>query len=74
MRQSLADAYNNRGVIYRDTNDHDKAIADYTEAIRLDPKEARFYYNRSFVYEAKGDQAKAQADFTKAKELGYEPK
>ena len=33
-------AYNNRGRAYRDKGDNDRAIADYTEAIRINPKYA----------------------------------
>ena len=33
-----ASAYNNRGFAYGSKGDYDRAIADYTEAIRLDPK------------------------------------
>ena len=36
----------------------DKAIADYTAAIRLDPKMASAYLGRAFAYEAKGDSDK----------------
>ena len=36
-----AKAYNNRGISYEDKGDHDKAIADFTEAIRLDPNDAK---------------------------------
>ena len=36
--RKLALAYNNRGLAYNDKGDYDKAIADCTEAIRLDPK------------------------------------
>ena len=31
-------AYNNRGVAWSVKKDYDRAIADFTEAIRLDPK------------------------------------
>jgi tetratricopeptide (TPR) repeat protein len=61
--------------------DYDKAIADFTEAIRLEPKNARAYFNRGSVWKvkcdyayvdrgvarkAKGDYDKAIADFTEA--------
>jgi tetratricopeptide (TPR) repeat protein len=51
----------------------DKAIADFTEAIRLDPKAADAYYNRGNAYGHKGDTEKAKADFDQAKRLGYKP-
>ena len=46
--------------------DCEKAIADYTEAIRLDPKDAKAYYNRGVAYGEKGERDKAIADFTEA--------
>ena len=40
-RSQDARAYNNRGNAWRDKKEYDKAIADYNEAIRLDPKGRR---------------------------------
>jgi tetratricopeptide (TPR) repeat protein len=51
--------------------EYDKAIADYTQAIRLKPKEAVFYKNRGNAYSKKGDRAKANLDFAEAERLGY---
>ena len=48
------------------SGDRDKAIADYTEAIRLDPKYAEAYCNRGIAYGKKGDHDEAIADFTAA--------
>jgi Flp pilus assembly protein TadD len=39
-----------RGVAYLDTNDYDKAIIDFTEAIRLEPNNASAYNNRGTAY------------------------
>ena len=49
-----------------DKGDTDRAIADYTEAIRLDPKLANAYNNRGTAYRDKGDTDRAIADFTEA--------
>ena len=53
--------------------DLDRAIADCTEAFRLDPKYAIAYYNRGVVNERKGDGIAAKADYDRAKQLGYQP-
>ena len=66
-------AYRNRGDAYRKTEQLDKAIVDYTEAIRLNPKYDDAYYNRGLTYQRKGDKQKAEEDFAKAKMLGYKP-
>ncbi|MGA2258561.1 MAG: tetratricopeptide repeat protein [Thermoguttaceae bacterium] len=46
--------------------EYDKAIADLTESIRLDPKNADWYNNRGPFYEKRGEYDKAIADFTEA--------
>ena len=48
------------------SGDYDSAIADYTQAIRLNPNDADAYYNRGNVYVKKGDFVKARADFEAA--------
>ena len=61
-----ATAYNNRGWSYSDKGDHDRAIADFDEAIRLDPKLAIAFVNRGWSYERKGDYDRAIADYDEA--------
>jgi len=48
---------------YRHEGGFDRAIADYNEAIRLDPKSAYSYANRGLLYEKSGDVEKARGDF-----------
>lgn len=66
--------YNNRGNAYYSKhvsgrgNDLDRAIADYTEAIRLDPN-AVVYGNRAGVYRVLNAPDKAIADYTEALRL-----
>src|SRR5580704_10711645 len=51
----LAWAYVNRGAAYFAKGDNDRAIADATKAIELDPKYDAAYYNRGNAYRKKGD-------------------
>ena len=44
----------------------DKMIADYTEVIRLIPKDERAYNNRGMAYAFKGECDKAIVDLTEA--------
>ena len=64
--QTLADYYYNRGRAWRAKKDYDRAIADYNEAIRLDPKAPVYYYNRAAAWFAKGDLDRAIADYNQA--------
>jgi len=55
-----------------DQKDFDGAIADLTEAIRLEPSSTLAYYTRGMVYHSKNEFDAAIADFSKAIQL--EPK
>ena len=44
--RKYAEAYRNRGFAYEEKGELDKAIADYTEAIRLNPKDAAAFFGR----------------------------
>ena len=46
--------------------EYDKAIADYNEAIRLDPKDASTLYSRGYAWDAKKEYDKAIADYNEA--------
>jgi tetratricopeptide (TPR) repeat protein len=61
--QSLAIAYTNRGSAHYNKRDLDRAIADYDEAIRLNPKFAKSYYNRGVAREKKRSLQEALSDF-----------
>ena len=70
--QRVVREYINRANEKRKNGDLTGAIADYTEAIRLDPKNARAYRNRGFAKEKNGDLAGAMADYTEA--IRFDPK
>jgi lipoprotein NlpI len=63
---SLAGAYNNRGTAYYGKGDYDRAVADYDEAIRLDPKYPFAYNNLGNAYRANGDYDRAVANYNEA--------
>ena len=62
----LAIAHNNRGLAIELKGDHDRAIADFTEAIRLNPRNSITFSNRATAWYRKGDHDRAIADFDEA--------
>jgi lipoprotein NlpI len=62
-----AEAHNSRGwEYYIAKGDFDRAIADYTEAVRLDSTYALAYNDRGNAYLAKGDFNRAIADYNES--------
>jgi tetratricopeptide (TPR) repeat protein len=55
-----------RGSVYSIAGDDDRAIADISGAIHIDPKNATVYNDRGGVYGARGDYDRAIADFSEA--------
>jgi len=64
--KDLSTAFNNRGNAYYEKKDYNHAIADYSEALRLDPEFALAFYNRSCAYRDKGDNDRAVDDYIQA--------
>jgi tetratricopeptide (TPR) repeat protein len=63
--------YEARGTLYLVTNSQ-RAIADYSEAIRLDPNLAVAYYYRGLAYAYDEEHDRAMADFSEA--ISLDPK
>lgn len=61
-----AAAFFNRGNAHVAKGDYSAAIADFDEAIKLDPKNASAYNNRGNAHHDKGDDAAAIEDFSSA--------
>ena len=67
--KNRAVAYWSRGNSYYLKREVDKAIADYTEAIKLNPEFALAYYGRGGAYKDKGEYVRAIADADKIIEI-----
>jgi tetratricopeptide (TPR) repeat protein len=66
---ALGSAYLNRGHHLGRKKDHDAAIQDFNETIRLNPKSAQAWTNRGTMYGRKKEYGRAIADHTRAIEL-----
>ena len=64
--QPSSSTYHWRGVIWSDKKEYDIAIADYKEAIRLDPQDTTAFNNRGTAWLGKQEYDKAIADFNEA--------
>jgi len=61
--QRARDNYRKEGETYLAHGDYDKAIADFTEAIRLDSTNVAAYLDRGLAYEEQGQYQEAISDF-----------
>ncbi|RUW28025.1 MULTISPECIES: tetratricopeptide repeat protein [unclassified Mesorhizobium] len=66
---SRTTAYRNRANTWMDSGDNDRAMADYDNAIALDPNDADAYNDRGLIWLDKGENNSAINDFDRAIEL-----
>ena len=64
--ERLADYVHARGLVYSRAGDTHRAITEYGEAIRLDPKDPTAYFNRGLAYDRLGDRPRAISDYSEA--------
>jgi tetratricopeptide (TPR) repeat protein len=71
-------AYNNRAILWREKKELDRAVADLTKAISIEPMPAsegvgggpiNLHFNRGIMFHQKGDFDRAMADYNRAIEL-----
>ncbi len=69
QERMLVLAYSHRAECYANMDNLDKAIAEYSEAINLDPKYAIAYHFRGIAYARRADMHAATADYNQAIQL-----
>ena len=64
--RALEKIYHNRAFEYHRKRDNELAIADYTEAVRIDPDDPDAFYGRGNAWREKHDYDRAIADYGQA--------
>jgi tetratricopeptide (TPR) repeat protein len=67
--ENLAILLTNRGNAYRNKDQYDRAIQDYNQAIKLNPKDSFPFNNRGNAYFNKGQYDRAIQDYNQAIKL-----
>ncbi|MHB9117883.1 MAG: tetratricopeptide repeat protein [Burkholderiales bacterium] len=62
-------SYNEHALAMAETGGYDQAVADYTDALQINPNDANVYSNRAAIYLLIGKFDKAQADISEALRL-----
>ena len=63
---NLAITFSNRGLLYQDKGNYDRAIQDFDQAIRLNPSGATAFFNRGNAYRLKENYYRAIQDYDQA--------
>ncbi len=68
-RSDYAGTLDSRGYAYLRDGDFDDAIADYNQALKVDPKIPESLFGRAVAYAGKGDMTSAERDIVAARQL-----
>ena len=66
QQSEAANAIERRAFIFIENGDFERAIEEFTQAIRLQPYEGRYFANRAWAYKEISDYTRAIEDFTQA--------
>ena len=66
------DAYNYRGIAYRNKGEIDRAIEDHDQAIQIKSDNVLFYNNRGIALLHQQEWGKAKSDLTIARNMGVD--
>jgi len=72
-RRDLAATYSNRGIIYSNNGEFQRALSDHNKAIKLKPNLGQAYINRGNVHYHLRDFSEALQDYEMAMTLGNVP-
>jgi len=70
LQPRYADAFYNRGNVYKTLERYDEALSDYQSTIQLNPSNFRPYFSRGNIYRELGEFTKAISDYTQSILLG----
>lgn len=63
--------YNNLGMVYMLLQDEDKAMANFNQALDLDPGYSKAWFNKGILFQQQEEKDKACECFNKAYNLGF---
>ncbi len=69
LHPDFSSTFVTRGFLFNRRHDYKKAIADFTEAIRLAPRDANAYRGRMIALRQSGEMDRAEKDEKKFTEL-----
>jgi len=67
----LAEAYFHRGMVRHLGTQYELAVADFNQAIRLNPREGEYVWGLACTELAMGNKRRGERDLAKAKEFGF---
>ncbi len=58
--------FTNRGLVYKEQGELDRALQDFDQALKLYPQNAAAFHDRGLVYDLRGEHGKAVGDYSQA--------
>jgi Flp pilus assembly protein TadD len=69
LDRSFAKAFVNRANVYQGSKKFDRALADFSEAVRLNLNDAYSLYSRGLIMRSMGREDEARVDIARAKDI-----